>query len=345
MIKKTRYVICGLSVRCIYQFFLPLMGRNREGGPNFDDRAEVVGILDIDRERVEVFLGKLGFSTPFYAAGEIGRMLRETQPDVVIVAGPDATHCEYIVAGLDAGCEVITEKPMVINCEQVRRVREAEQRSGRAMRVAHNYRYTPTHKRLKRMILGGDLGRITNMEFTYNLDTWHGSSYFYRWNRLREMSGGLSVNKCCHHFDLMNWWLGDVPEIVFAFGKLNYYGSDGALRPRDAQGEPLSPEEEKRHCPVFQKHYLGKADPASHVISTGWDEFTLPYDRQYPPERRRYIYDNEIKIEDTYSAVVRYLNGATMAYSCNFCTPWEGYVLAINGTKGRVEIVHRSDPD
>ena len=34
-----------------------------------------------------------------------------------------------------------------------------------------------------------------------------------------------------------------------------------------------------------------------------------------------------------------------MAYSCNFCTPWEGYVLAMNGTKGRVEIVHRSDPD
>lgn len=66
---------------------------------------------------------------------------------------------------------------------------------------------------------------------------------------------------------------------------------------------------------------------------------------QYPPDRRRYIYDAEIDIEDTYSMVARYRNGASLSYSCNFCTPWEGYILGINGTKGRVEIRHHSNPD
>ena len=343
--KKKRYALCGLSTRAIYQFVLPLIGKNREGGPNFDDKAELVGILDADRARVEAFFAKVGVSIPIYPAKAIRRMIKETKPDTLIVVGPDATHCAHIVAGLKAGCDVIAEKPMVISCKQVQRVQEAEQRNGRRVSVAHNYRYTPTHKRLKRMIQGGELGRIVNVEFTYNLDTWHGSSYFYRWNRMREMSGGLSIHKCCHHFDLANWWLGDIPEEVFAFGGLNYYGPNGAIRPRDAQGKPLSPEEEKRQCPIFRKHYTGKADASSNFISPGWDEFGLPYAVQYPTGEPRYIYDDAIKIEDTYSAVVRYRSGATMAYSCNFCTPWEGYVLAMNGTKGRVEIVHRSDPD
>jgi predicted dehydrogenase len=343
--KKTRYALCGLSTRGIYQFALPILGKNRPGGPNFDDRSELVGILDPDRARVEAFLGKADVSIPIYPANAIRRMIKETRPDTLIVVGPDATHCAQIVAGLDAGCDVIVEKPMVIDCKQVRRVQEAERRNGRRVRVAHNFRYKPTHIRLKRMILGGELGRIVNVEFTYNLDTKHGSSYFYRWNRLREMSGGLSIHKCCHHFDLVNWWLGDSPEEVFAFGGLNYYGPNGALRPRDARGNPLPPDEEKRQCPIFQKHYAERLDPATNEISTGWDDFALPYDVQYPPEKPRYLYDDEIRIEDTYSATVRYRGGATMAYSCNFCTPWEGYVLGINGTKGRVEIVRRTHPD
>ncbi len=343
--RKKRFAICGLSSRGIHHFVLPLMGKNWEGGPNFNDRAEIVGILDIDQARVKGFLDQTGANIPFYPADAGKRMIEETKPDVVIAVGPDYTHCDHIVTALENGCEAISEKPMVINCEQVRRVQAAERASGRAVKVAFNYRYTPTHKRLKRMILAGQLGRIINVEFTYNLDAWHGSSYYYRWNRQRANSGGLSIHKCCHHFDLINWWLGDVPEEVFAFGALNYYGAKGALRPRDAKGQPLGPADEKRQCPIFQKYYAEKVSPESNTIGTGWDYANLTSNVQYPPDKRRYIYDEQIDVEDTYSAVVRYRGGASMSYSCNFATPWEGYVLGINGTKGRVEITHHSNPN
>lgn len=346
MKSKHRYAICGLSLRGIYQYALPLLGLNRSGGPNFNDRAELVAVLDPDRARVAEFTRQTQTNLPWYAPGAFARMIRETQPDTLIVTGPDGIHCRHIVAGLDAGCGVITEKPMVIDAKQIRRVQAAEMRNGRKVQVAHNYRYAPLHKALKRMIQTGKLGRIVSTEFTYNLDTWHGSSYFYRWNRARTMSGGLSISKGCHHFDLMNWWLDDLPEEVFAFGGLNYFGKEGALRPRDAKGRPYSSAEEKRRCPVFRKHYTGKYDPAGNAIGTGWDtRFGLPYNTLYPPGERRYIYDDEIAIEDSYSVAVRYRSGTTMSYACNFCTPWEGYILGFNGTKGRVEVVHRSDPD
>lgn len=341
--KKTRYALCGLSTRAIYHFVRPILGQNWNDGPNFNDRAELVGILDIDRVRVTTFLKKIGITVPYYDAKAIRQMLKETKPDVLLVAGPDYTHCDQIVAGLEGGCDVIVEKPMVINCEQVRRVQAAEKRTGNRVRVAFNYRYTPAHQILKRMIQAGKLGKIINVEFTYNLDAWHGSSYFYRWNRDRKLSGGLNIHKCCHHFDLINWFLDDAPAEVFAFGKLSYYGPKGLLRPRNRQGKPYSPTEEKRRCPIFQKYYADQITPEQNDIRTGWDKFVLPYDTQYPPDKSRYIYDKEIQIEDNYNAVVRYQNGAAMSYSCNFCTPWEGYILGINGTAGRAELVKRSD--
>lgn len=343
--RKKRFVICGLSTRGVYHFVLPIIGRNWEGGTNFSDRTELVGILDLDKPRVETFTKKVGISAPYYPANGLKQMIKDTRPDVAIVTGPDYTHCDHTVGALNLGCDVITEKPMVIDCSQVRRVKTAEKKSGHAVKVAFNYRYQPTMKTLKKFLLDGKLGRIVNIEFIYNLDTWHGSSYFYRWNRDRKRSGGLSIHKGCHHFDLLNWLVADVPEEVHAYGGLNYYGGKGALRPRDAKGKPLSAADEKRQCPIFQKYYADKLKPESNDIRTGWDEFGLPSDAQYPPDKRRYIYDDEIAIEDTYNVIIRYRGGASVSYSCNFCTPWEGFILAINGTKGRVEVSDHSDPD
>jgi hypothetical protein len=142
----------------------------------------------------------------------------------------------------------------------------------------------------------------------------------------------------------VNWFIDDEPVEVYAYGALNYYGPKGALRPLGKGGKLLSSVEEKKNCPYFRKHYAGKIDP-DEVPDPGWNGYNLPYDVQYPPEIKRYIYDKAIDIEDTYSALVKYRKGASMSYSCNFSTPWEGYILGINGTKGRIEIIHHSNPD
>ncbi len=49
------------------------------------------------------------------------------------------------------------------------------------------------------------------------------------------------------------------------------------------------------------------------------------------------IFDEEIDIEDTYVAAVKYDGGALLSYSIIFSAPYEGYRLTINGTKGRIE--------
>lgn len=329
-----RFAICGLSSRGVYHYLLPLI-RGEGDGRRFP--GTVVGILDIDSDRVACFNRALGSEIPAFTVEEgVETMIARTRPDVLLVAGPDHTHCDHILAGLRAGLRVIAEKPVVINCEQMRKVLAAEKVSAGSLTVAHNFRYAHLNRKIKSLVQAGKIGRITNVEFVYNLDTRHGASYFCRWNRLRHASGGLSIHKSVHHLDLVNWIVAAEPETVFAFGARNYFGANGAHRP---VGRELSIGEQKKRCPYYPR--LQARQGFRGDVMGSWDRIGLPYAAQYAQDI--YLYDEEIDIEDTYSAVVRYENGVSLTYSCNFSTPWEGGDLAINGTEGRLEARWRSE--
>lgn len=341
--KKTRYALCGLSMRGIYHFMLPLLGKVEHSYNNFSEHGEVVGILDIDEQRVKEFNQKYDTNIPWFSTEKgVDEMIRQTQPDTLLVAGPDFTHCEHILAGLKHDLRVIVEKPMVPNCEEVRKVLDAERKSKGSLVVTHNYRYSTLNRKIKKLLMAGKVGKIVNIEFTYNLDTLHGSSFFYRWNRQRANSGGLTIHKAVHHFDLMNWFTDSHPETVFSFGSLNFYGANGFHRPKDKNGQPLDPIATRANCPYFTNHHASRGASLSGRLKPTWDRLGISSDAQYP--KVNYIYDDEIDIEDTYASVIRYANGAFLSYSTNYSSPWEGFVLGINGTEGRLEVSHHTDP-
>lgn len=341
---KTRYAICGLSVRGLNHFLLPLLGRAKGAGANdFSAGSEVAGIFDIDRERVEAFNRQLNLNIPFFPAADgLEAFLDRTRPDVLLVAGPDFTHADAIVAGLERGLRVIAEKPVVISSAEMQRVFAAEAGGTGTLTVAHNARYNAQLGVVRDVIRSGALGRLTNIEYVYNLDTFHGPSYFYRWNRQRALSGGLSIHKGVHHFDVLHWLIGSPPERVFGFGALNYFGARSEHNPQHQADHPLTHTEMRAGCPYFQKHYAAQRRPDEGRLTPGWDTLALPYPAQYPKDA--YLYDPEIDIEDTYSAVLQFRNGVSVSYSCNFSTPVEGYTLAINGTKARLEASRIIDP-
>ncbi|MCC6423370.1 MAG: Gfo/Idh/MocA family oxidoreductase [Phycisphaerales bacterium] len=339
---RRRYAVVGLSNRAIGQYVLPMIGHPKlpEYG-NYSQHGEVVGICDIDLARVEAFNQAMGTAIPCFLTSDLGRMIEQVRPEALIVAGPDGTHVDGIVAGLNHGIDVISEKPMVIDAAQARRVLDAHSQSKGHVYVTFNYRYTQTHMMIKRLIMEGRVGRVTNVEMTWNLDTYHGSSYFYRWNRDRAMSGGLSITKSCHHFDLVNWWVNDHPQQVFAYGALNYYGPNSPHKP---QGK-LSAAEVRERSPYRLRWAAPWLDrPKDDHLIAYEKVFNLPYEKQYPQDPPFDIFDEAIDIEDTYSAVVRYRGGASLSYSANFSAPWEGYTLGINGTHGRIEARHYTEP-
>lgn len=204
---------------------------------DFNEYYRITGLLDIDYHRYtlcqERFPSLRGVS--FFHEEAFDQMVKEAKPDIVIVAGRDDTHVTYILQALDHDLDVITEKPMVTTAKDAKKVMEKEKESKGKVTVTFNYRYNPFHRKIKELILEGKIGRVTSVELSWLIDTYHGASYFKRWNRTRQFSGGLSIHKSTHHFDLVNWWINQKPKQVFAYGALNYYGDKSPWNP--LQGE------------------------------------------------------------------------------------------------------------
>jgi hypothetical protein len=177
-------------------------------------------------------------------------------------------------------------------------------------------------------LMSGIIGDVLSVDFHWLLDTFHGADYFRRWHGNKANSGGLMVHKATHHFDLMNWWLSAVPMTVQANGKREFY------TPQMAKRLGLSGPHERCHtCPeakqcTFRMNMAGNAR---------LKELYLDQEKYDGYFRDRCVFRPEIDIEDTMNVMVKYDTGATLSYTLNAFNAWEGYTVAFNGTKGRIE--------
>jgi hypothetical protein len=304
------------------------------------DTAELVAFSDVNPGRVEFYqklIQELGAPGPVasFDPADLTSFIQDNNIDRVVVTTPDYTHADYIVEALRAGADVVVEKPLTIDADGCRRITRAVHETGRNVVVTFNYRYSPRNSALKEIIQSGVIGKVTSIDFSWVLDTVHGADYFRRWHREKKNSGGLLIHKASHHFDLVNWWIDDVPERVFASGGLKFYGDKNAaergLGPRPERGTP-------------------DADAAVQANAVK-DPFTLDLrederlkalfldNEHYDGYRRdQDVFTGGITIEDNLALVVEYQGGPRLSYSLNAHSPWEGYRVAVNGTEGRAEL-------
>jgi predicted dehydrogenase len=311
---RKRYALVGTGIRGCRMW-------GRDLHERYADVVEFVGLCDVNPLRVEAGRRLIGASCPTFTSYE--EMLTASGFVAVIVTTVDAAHAACIVAALDRGIDVVTEKPMVIDEAQCRQVLEAEKRSGRRLTVTFNYRYAPKHRLVKETLMSGAIGRVTSVDFSWYLDVHHGADYFRRWHRLREKGGSLWVHKATHHFDLVNWWLDAEPVDVTASGTLQTYGRSGPFRHTHCRPCP-----HKSQC-AFHWDMTKNADlMALYAACESADGY----------HRDGCVFREDVNVPDTMNALVRYANGAAMSYSVNAFMPFEGFRVAFNGTKGRLEV-------
>lgn len=286
----------------------------------YSDILEFVGLSDINPGRLEFGRKYIGASCPTFI--DFDQMMVETKPDLVIVTTKDSTHHEFIIKGLDMGCDVLTEKPLTIDERKCQEIIDAERRSSKNLIVGFNYRWSPYATKIKELLSQGAIGDITSVDFHWYLNTYHGASYFRRWHGLREAGGTLWVHKATHHFDLLNWWIDSDPQEVFAYGDLEFYGSNGPFR-----GDKCRTCPHKSECDFYwditeNEHYM-----KLYVENEQYDGYI----------RDNCLFRKEINIYDKMSAQIKYQNNTLVNYSLTTYSPLEGWRAAFNGTEGRLE--------
>ncbi len=322
---KKRYVQVGTGGRA--RFFYESIAST------YSATSEIVGFCDLSQTRMNyanTLLEKHNHpKVPTYHYTKFDEMLDDLKPDFVIVTTTDRSHHDYIIRAMDKGYDVISEKPMTIDEEKAQAIVDAQKRTGKELRVTFNYRYAPHNTKIRELIRDNVIGDVFSIHFEWLLNTEHGADYFRRWHRNKLNSGGLLVHKSTHHFDLVNFWINSYPKTVFAFGDLNFYGMANA---------------EKRGETNFYYRSTGskaaKNDPFAIDLNSSDElrELYLNAEEDSGYIRDRSVFSDEISIEDTIGVTAKYNNGTILTYSLNAYLPWEGFNIAINGSKGRIEM-------
>ncbi len=182
---------------------------------NFSDRVRIIGLVDVLPEVLEHQSEALGLD-----AGQLfpstEEALANCKPDFVGVATPPQFHRDSVIAALDAGLPVITEKPIADTLESANAMVAAANRSGQPCAIIQNYRYEPNKQELIRIRDEGRLGRLQHILGRYACDYRKPGSWGKQWRH--DMDFGLLFEGSVHHFDMLRFLSGGDCETLVGFG-------------------------------------------------------------------------------------------------------------------------------
>ena len=142
--------------------------------------------------------------------------------DVVDVCTPTPEHPGVVRAVLDAGKDVICEKPLALTGQEARELAEHAERAGRQLFPAHVVRYFPQYAAAKRAVDTGAVGELAVLRFERT-----GSLPDRSWYADEELSGGIVMDQMIHDIDQALWLAGPVASV---YAQQSVASADAAVR-------------------------------------------------------------------------------------------------------------------
>ncbi len=171
------------------------------------EKVKVVAVVDIRREAAEGQVAKFGLDAE--VSTDLAATLERTRPDFVVDLTVPEAHCEVTCTALEAGCHVVSEKPMAASMAEARKMVGTAERTGKLYMVSQSRRWEPKHDAIRRTVAAGRLGTLT----TINCDFYIGAHFGgFR----AEMPSPLILDMAIHHFDLARYLGGADPVAVYA---------------------------------------------------------------------------------------------------------------------------------
>ncbi len=188
---------------------------------------ELVAVCDPDEEHLER-ARKLRADVPtfkteeeFFAAGKLA--------DVCVIATPDRAHARQALTALDLGYDLILEKPIACDVEDIKKIQEKAQKLNRKIFVCHVLRYSPFFLKIKRELETGKYGKVITINQTENVCWWHQAHSYVRGNwHNKAKSAPMIIAKCCHDLDILNWLIDEPCVGVSSMGSLMYFNEKHA---------------------------------------------------------------------------------------------------------------------
>jgi UDP-N-acetyl-2-amino-2-deoxyglucuronate dehydrogenase len=175
-----------------------------------EPEAELVAICDQDEAKARE-LSELYGGIPYFT--DYKEMLAKIKADVVNVVTPHALHKSMSVDAMNAGFNVLVEKPMALSVEDCNDMNEASKASGKKLWVVKQNRHNVPVRLAKQAIAEGRLGKIFMVKCDILWNRYQGYYDESPWRGKIEEEGGALFTQASHFIDLLIWWCGDIVEV------------------------------------------------------------------------------------------------------------------------------------
>ena len=265
--------------------------------------------------------------------------------DAVFNGTMDELHYETAMPFLKKGYNMLLEKPVVNNMEQMLDIQKTAEENGCLLMVCHVLRYTPFYRSIKEILVTGEIGEIVHIETTENVGIAHSSNSFIRgkWNSTEKCGSSLLLAKCCHDLDLLCWLNSEsYPVRTASFGGRNFILPEKA--PKDAGNKCLVDCPHVDTCQYSAKSIYVKTD---NFPWYSWDCIDKHYDDISKEEKIQSLktfnahgncaYKTASDLVDHQAVMMQFANGSTATHSLLLGTVVPRRTLRIVGTKGEIE--------
>lgn len=181
--------------------------------------SEFTAVCGRSREKTEQYASRYGIR----AYTDVSVMVSREKIDVVIICTPHPNHREPTIAALEAGANVLIEKPLASSLEDCDAMIEASRRCGKQIGLICQRRWLLPAQRVKQAIEEGKIGKPVFA--TVNMLGWRDKEYYDsdEWRGSWEAEGGgVLVNQAPHQLDLLQWYMGEIDECYGLWSNLNH---------------------------------------------------------------------------------------------------------------------------
>ena len=194
-------------------------------------KLKIVGVADPLEDRRRYCREYFGFSEDMCFENAAELVKKGKIADAVINGTMDADHVATTIPLLEAGYDVLLEKPFAVNMREVEALDAVARRTQRKVMICHELRYAPFYAEIKKNILDGKIGKIMHIHTAEHVSYHHYSSCFVRgkWNNTKICGASMLLAKCCHDIDLITWMMSGVePVSVGSMGGLHFFNKANA---------------------------------------------------------------------------------------------------------------------
>jgi UDP-N-acetyl-2-amino-2-deoxyglucuronate dehydrogenase len=198
--------------------------KHMEGIANNYRDAELIALCDVILDRAQEkaddyneFLTLRGIKkTGIKLYSDYKEMIRNEKIDVVTIATESGYHPDVTIYCLNAGINVIVEKPMALSTVDADRMIDTASVNKKKLCICHQNRFNKPIQQLRKAVDNNRFGRIINGTARI---LWNRGMGYYKqapWRGTWKLDGGTLMNQCIHNIDLLQWMMGGEIDTVYA---------------------------------------------------------------------------------------------------------------------------------